>query len=154
MHLRAWHAAEAQRERYYSEKYKDSANYTESHSNALLRESRALYDSAYSSALYNMYKYLNSSVMIVNDVLNMTVKEAQAKAMLLKSGVNIFASSDDDIAAAEIPAATSANINNQTSQNNVQKQTQTDNSDTKTESSDAINTAMHGIGGGFGGGLQ
>ena len=90
-HMRAWHAAAKQRERYYGENYKDSGTYTESHSNALLRESRSIYDKSYSSALYNMYKYLNSSVVMTNDVLNMTIKEAQAKAMLLKEGVDVFA---------------------------------------------------------------
>lgn len=90
MHLRSWHAAEKQRERYYTEKYKDSGTYVESHSNAILRQSRSNYDKNYSSALYDMYRYLNSSALLTNDILEMTVKEAQAKAMLLKSGVNIF----------------------------------------------------------------
>ena len=90
IHLRSWHAAEQQRERYYKEKYRDSGTYTESHSNALLREARSSYDKAYASSLYDMYKYMNSSVILMNDILEITVKEAQAKAMLLKSGVNIF----------------------------------------------------------------
>lgn len=90
MHLRSWHAAEKQRERYYTEKYKDSGTYVESHSNAILRQSRSNYDKNYSSALYDMYRYLNSSALLTNDILEMTVREAQAKAMLLKSGVNIF----------------------------------------------------------------
>ena len=90
MHLRSWHAAEKQRERYYTEKYRDSGTYVESHSNAILRQSRSNYDKNYSSALYDMYRYLNSSALLTNDILEMTVKEAQAKAMLLKSGVNIF----------------------------------------------------------------
>lgn len=91
MHLRAWHAAEAQRERYYGEEYKDSSEYTQSHSNALLRESRANYDSRYKNALYNTYKYLNSSALVLNDILDDSVKEAQAKAMLIKNGVDIYA---------------------------------------------------------------
>lgn len=91
MHLRAWHAAEAQRERYYSEEYKDSSEYTESHSNALLREERANYDQRYKNALYNTYKYLNSSSLVLNDILDSSVKEAQAKAMLIKNGVDIYA---------------------------------------------------------------
>ena len=91
MHLRAWHAAEAQRERYYGEGYKDSSEYTQSHSNALLREARADYDKRYKNALYNTYKYLNSSAIVLNDILDDSVKEAQAKAMLIKNGVDIYA---------------------------------------------------------------
>lgn len=89
-HLRSWHAAEQQRERYYGEKYKDSGSYVESHSNAILRKVRRDYDKIYSSALYDMYRYLNSSALLTNDILETTVREAQAKAMLLKAGVNIF----------------------------------------------------------------
>lgn len=91
MHMRSWHAANEQRKRYYSEEYKDSSNFTESHSNSLLRESRATYDNAYEASLYDMYKYLNSSVMITNDILDLTTKEAQAKAELLKNNVDIYA---------------------------------------------------------------
>lgn len=91
MHLRAWHAAEAQRERYYGEEYKDSYEYTQSHSNALLREARADYDKRYKNALYNTYKYLNSSAIVLNDILDDSVKEAQAKAMLIKNGIDIYA---------------------------------------------------------------
>lgn len=89
-HLRSWHAAEQQRERYYGEKYKDSGSYVESHSNAILRKVRRDYDKGYSAALYDMYRYLNSSALLTNDILEMTAREAQAKAMLLKAGVNIF----------------------------------------------------------------
>lgn len=89
-HIRSWYASYKERERYYSEKYKDSSTYAGSHSNALLRESRKMYDDAYEQSLYSMYKYLNSSTMIVNDILNMVLKEAQAKTQLLKSGVDIM----------------------------------------------------------------
>ena len=89
-HVRAWHAAEAQLERYYAEEYGDSGEYLDSHSNALLRESREQYNANYKTALYNMYRYLDSSVIMISDVLNMTVKEAQAKGKLLKEGINVF----------------------------------------------------------------
>ena len=90
LHLRSWHAAEKQRERYYGEKYRDSGTYIESHSNSLLRQARSDYDKAYTSSLYDIYKYLNSSVILTNDILEMAIKEGQAKAMMLKAGVNIF----------------------------------------------------------------
>ena len=96
MHLRSWHAAELQRERYYGEKYKDSTSYCDSHSNSLLREARSGYNSAYSSAFYDMFKYLNSSTILTSDILNATVKEAQAKAELIKNGVDIYARNLED----------------------------------------------------------
>lgn len=93
-HLRAWQAAEKQRERYYQEEYGDSGTYVESHSNALLREQRSQYNERYKSAAYAMYKYLDSSIQLVGDTLDMITKEAQAKAHLINNDVNIFASSD------------------------------------------------------------
>lgn len=92
MHMRAWHAAASERERYYSEEYGDSSTYLDSQSNSLLREARSTYDDRYSSALYNMYKYLNSSIAVIDDILSMTLKEIRAKGKLLASGVDIFAS--------------------------------------------------------------
>lgn len=96
MHMRSWHAAELQRERYYGEEYKDSTSYCDSHSNSLLREARSGYNSAYSSAFYDMFKYLNSSTILTSDILNATVKEAQAKAELMKNGVDIYARNLED----------------------------------------------------------
>jgi hypothetical protein len=94
MHMRSWHAAEKQRERYYESTYGDSENYLNTQSNSLLRESRAQYDKKYNQSLYDMYKYLNASVMIIDDTLNMSLKESQAKGTLLKNGVNIYATQE------------------------------------------------------------
>lgn len=93
-HLRAWQAAEKQRERYYQEEYGDSGTYVESHSNELLRSQRNQYNERYKDAAYSMYKYLDSSAQLVGDTLGMIVKEAQAKAHLLNNNVNIFATSE------------------------------------------------------------
>ena len=89
-HMRMWHAAEKERERYYAEAYGDSTKYLDSESNALLREARADYDAAYKSGLYNMYRYLDSSIDLTRDVLQANLKESQAKGKLLKEGVDIF----------------------------------------------------------------
>lgn len=89
-HMRAWHASEQERERYYAESYGDSESYLDSHSNKLLRDSRSLYNAQYTQAFYDMYKYLNSSVIVVGDILEMSLKEAQAKGKLITSGVDIF----------------------------------------------------------------
>jgi len=98
IHMRAWHATAKEQERYYSEKYIDSGTYSSSHSNSLLRESRKMYDTAYDSALYNMYKYLNSATLLTNDILEATAKEAQAKAQLINKGVDIFAFDQEEAA--------------------------------------------------------
>ena len=90
MHMRAWKAAEKEKERYYDEAYGDSANFIDSESNALLRQARSDYDAAYNNGLYNMLRYLDSSVQITEDILNHTIIESKAKAKLLKEGVNIF----------------------------------------------------------------
>lgn len=89
-HMRAWHAAEKERERYYNEAYGDSEEFVDSESNALLRQARADYDAAYKLALYNMYKYLDASVKLTEDILDHTLTEAKAKAKLIKEGVNIY----------------------------------------------------------------
>lgn len=98
VHMRAWHATAKEQERYYSEKYVDSGTYSSSHANSLLRESREMYDKAYDSALYNMYKYLNSATLLTNDILEATAKEAQAKAQLINKGVDIFAFDQEEAA--------------------------------------------------------
>lgn len=97
VHMRAWHAAEKERERYYDETYGDSGNFLDSSSNELLRKSRSAYDKQYSQSLYNMYKYLNSSVISTGEALDMMVDEAKAKGKLMKEGVDIFASKKADI---------------------------------------------------------
>lgn len=94
IHMRTWHAAEQERERYYTENYGDSDTFLNSQSNALLRECRSSYDKNYTNALYNMYKYLNSSALLIGDILTMTSKEAQAKGKLIKEGVDIFVSKE------------------------------------------------------------
>ena len=166
-HMRAWHVAEKQRERYYKEKYKDSSTYTQSHSNALLREARSSYDKAYSASLYSMYKYLNSSILLVNDILDMTIKEGQAKAMLVQNGVDIYAFDQGEIDAAQggqiNPSSSSSN--NTTSNSNEQNATPGNNatgaSSGETLPKDGINTpnaedysTTPMIGGGFGGALK
>lgn len=166
-HMRAWHVAEKQRERYYKEKYKDSSTYTQSHSNALLREARSSYDKAYSASLYSMYKYLNSSILLVNDILDMTIKEGQAKAMLLQNGVDIYAFDQGEIDAAQggqiTPSSSSSNntSNNSNGQNTTPGNNATGASSGEVLPKDGINTpnaedysTTPMVGGGFGGALR
>lgn len=90
MHMRQWNAAEKLRERYYDEAYGDSEKFVDSEANAILRQNRSEYDAGYKASLYNMYKYLDSSVAMTNDILDHTLLESKAKAKLLKEGVDIF----------------------------------------------------------------
>lgn len=89
-HMRTWNATEKERERYYEEAYGNSDNFVDSESNALLRQARSDYDAAYKLALYNMYKYLDASVKLTEDILDHSLTEAKAKAKLIKEGVDIF----------------------------------------------------------------
>ena len=91
MHMRQWNAAEKLRERYYDEAYGDSEKFVDSEANAILRQNRSEYDAGYKASLYNMYKYLDSSISMTGDILDDTLIESKAKAKLLKDGVDIFA---------------------------------------------------------------
>ena len=91
MHMRYWHVSEKERERYYTEKYGGSASYLDSEANSILRNSRSQYDKQYAQSLYDMYKYLNSSVIVIKDILDMSLNESKAKGQLLNKGVDIFA---------------------------------------------------------------
>lgn len=94
LHIRAWNTAQQSRERYYSEKYGNSGTFLDSASNSLLVNSRADHDSKYRQTLYNMFKYLDSSVIVTGEILQMITKESQAKGKLIKEGVNIFVSKE------------------------------------------------------------
>lgn len=92
-HIRSWHASEQERERYYSEEYGDSETYLNNCSNTLLVQSRKRYGNNYKQSLYNMFKYLDSSVLVTGEILSLVTNEAQAKGKMLKEGIDIFVSS-------------------------------------------------------------
>ena len=91
-HIRSWHASEQERERYYSEEYGDSETYLNNCSNTLLVQSKKRYDNSYKQSLYNMFKYLDSSVLVTGEILSLVTNEAQAKGKMLKEGIDIFVS--------------------------------------------------------------
>lgn len=92
-HLRHCLAAFTQRARYYKAAYGESSTFLSTKSNTLLLESRQQYDKSYEASVYNLFKYLNSSVLIIDENLKMSLKEAEAKGQLYKKGVNIFLTS-------------------------------------------------------------
>jgi hypothetical protein len=82
MHIRACKTAFKLMERYYEADYGVNKDMTDVNSNTFLAESRAMYDKKYEENLYNLYKYLNSSVILINECLAISTKELQAKAVL------------------------------------------------------------------------
>lgn len=89
-HLRANKIAHELRKRYYEEEFGTSKDYLETNVNDLLKSSRLQYDNKYQQNMYNFYKYLNSAVILVDEVLQTFVKEAKGKAVLNKAGVDIY----------------------------------------------------------------
>lgn len=83
-HLRMCKIGMQQRLRYYEESYQNGDSIDNCVSNKILENSRALYDARYKQNFINLYKYLNSSVILVNECMNMTVNEIQSKTILLK----------------------------------------------------------------------
>lgn len=91
LQLRQWEAAEQCLERYYGEKLGGYETYINTESNGLLAGLQKKYEKNYCQALFNVYKYLNSSVIKMEDILEMCILEIKAKGKLLDSGINIFA---------------------------------------------------------------
>ena len=85
-HIRSCKAGVEQRIRYYEEEYYDDSTFNEALSNKLLGQSRIMYDNKYKQNFFNLYKYLNSSVSLLKDCLNMFLTEAHAKIILIEKG--------------------------------------------------------------------
>ena len=64
-------------------------NFNEAISNKILGQSRIIYDKKYKQNFFNLYKYLNSSVILLNECFNMYLSEAQAKIILKEKGEDI-----------------------------------------------------------------
>ena len=89
---RGFSAAEAQRERYFGEKFKANMNDTASTlSNDILEKERQNANKKYKEAAYNMYKYLDSASKYTNALLNIRIDEAAAKVQLSNTGSDIYA---------------------------------------------------------------
>lgn len=81
-----------QRIQYYAEEYNAGVkNFLEMYKKDILRESRKIYDDKYFKAKTNMYKYLNSTVMLTSDILKNNFNAYASKCYLLTQDVNIFA---------------------------------------------------------------
>lgn len=91
-------AAEMLRERYYNESYIDDVkDELDLYSNNLLEKSRNNANSAYRQAKTNLFKHLDGTVSILKDICSEKLESQQAKAILLKNGVDIFNRKDYEI---------------------------------------------------------
>lgn len=64
-------------------------------SNDLLLNNRNSYDNKYVDSVKNMYKFLNSSNVLIDTILKQTVQIAKAKGKLTKAGVNIYSKTEE-----------------------------------------------------------
>lgn len=141
---RAMTAAEGQRERYLSEKYKKNLNdMPSSLSNSLLEKSREEANKKYKDSAYNMYKYLDSATKFTNSLLNIKIDNAAAKAQLANTGSNIYAVTPP-------PAATPDNVDD--NYDTVVKQQQAGDKFVKDQSKDSKKASEldNGVGGSSG----
>lgn len=89
--INAFDAAEALRERYYNASYNmDISSDLDIFNNNLLQKSRENSEEAYRQAKINLFKLLDSSVELMKDISSKKLEAQQAKAILLKNGINIY----------------------------------------------------------------
>lgn len=89
--INAFDAAESLRERYYNASYNmDISSDLDIFNNNLLQKSRENSEEAYRQAKINLFKLLDSSVELMKDISSKKLEAQQAKAILLKNGINIY----------------------------------------------------------------
>lgn len=89
-HIRMCKIGVQQRIRYYEASYAKNDSLDNIVSNKMLEASRKQYDQKYKQNFINLYKYLNSSVMVLTECLNQFINEAQAKIILHeKEGIEL-----------------------------------------------------------------
>lgn len=90
-HIRACKIGVEQRLRYYSAEYQSESSFNDFVSNRFLENSRMMYDEKYKQNFFNLYKYLNSSVILINECFKLLINEAQAKIILIeKEGTDLW----------------------------------------------------------------
>lgn len=83
-HIRKCKSGMKQRLRYYESNYKADITFNQMISNKMLGQNRLIADRKYKENFINLYKYLNSSVTLLNECVNMVIAEVQAKIILLE----------------------------------------------------------------------
>lgn len=90
-HIRSCKIGVEQRLRYYTSEYQEDSSFNNFISNRFLENSRMMYDEKYKQNFFNLYKYLNSSVILLNECFNLLINEAQAKIILIeKEGTDLW----------------------------------------------------------------
>lgn len=84
-HLRACRIGYEKMIRYYTSSYKNSNDVNSVISDRILESVRAKQEVAYNQNLTNLYKYLNSSVILMDECITMVINEMQSKTILFKS---------------------------------------------------------------------
>lgn len=84
-HVRSCKVSRDLRDRYYAESSVESKSFLDVSQNMMLEATRKAYDQKHHQNLVNLYKYLNSSVILMDECLSMAIQEAQAKAILIKT---------------------------------------------------------------------
>lgn len=82
-HIKMCKTAKDLRKRYYTSNYKDQNNYLDMASNKNLEIMRATYDKKYKDSFFGLYKYLNSSVILIDEQLKRHTNEIQSKVILI-----------------------------------------------------------------------
>ena len=95
VYLRGFIVADALRKRYCSNTIPETSATNGLAEKEALAISRNKQEQKYEKALLNYYKYLNSLAHTTGDILNMTVNEARLKAFLVKDGIDIFKTKDN-----------------------------------------------------------
>ena len=85
INIRACKSGSELRKRYYTSDYVENDSFLSMMQNDLLSNTRQNFDNKYTDNLYNLYKYLNSSVILSKECLDMTLNTCQAKAALIKN---------------------------------------------------------------------
>lgn len=90
--MTAFDIVSQQRVQYYKESYDIGiSSFNEMFKRNYLEEVRKEYESKYFKAKINMYRYLDSATIVLNDILKKTLESQNAKCYLLTKDVNIYA---------------------------------------------------------------
>jgi hypothetical protein len=90
LNIRACKSAAELRKRYFKAQYVPDSDLLSMNQNDLLANTRIDFDKKYTENLYNLYKYLNSSVILIDESMKLELKMSQAKATLIKNeGVSL-----------------------------------------------------------------
>lgn len=84
VHIKSCKVSSELRKRYYSEKNIEADSVLDIVQNSNLSALKAGYDKKYKENFYNLYKYMNGTVIMIDECLRLYVQEAQAKAILSK----------------------------------------------------------------------